>query len=71
MAKTILKIKGMSCEHCVKTVTDCLSEQDGVEKVKVHLKKGEAKVIFDHLLQTSEKLSDIVTLAGYESSVLK
>lgn len=32
MAKTILKINGMSCEHCVKTVTDCLSEQEGVER---------------------------------------
>jgi copper chaperone len=39
--KTI-KIKGMSCSHCVKAVTAALQAVDGVDRVKVSLEKGEA-----------------------------
>ncbi len=39
--KTI-KISGMSCEHCVMAVTRALKSIDGIEDVRVNLKKGEA-----------------------------
>ena len=39
--KTI-KINGMSCDHCVMAVTKALNEIDGIENVRVDLKKGEA-----------------------------
>lgn len=35
MAKTRLEIRGMSCQHCVKTVTDALTTLEGVQRVKV------------------------------------
>ena len=35
--KTI-KIKGMSCQHCVMEVTKALNAIDGIENVKVDLK---------------------------------
>ena len=37
-----VKIKGMSCNHCVVAVTKALNEIDGVTDVKVDLTKGEA-----------------------------
>jgi len=37
-----VKIKGMSCQHCVASVTKALSELPGVSNVKVDLAKGEA-----------------------------
>jgi copper chaperone len=37
-----VKIKGMSCSHCVMAVTKALSGIEGVENVKVDLAKGEA-----------------------------
>ena len=37
-----VKIKGMSCQHCVAAVTKALSELPGVSNVKVDLGKGEA-----------------------------
>ncbi|MCE5336985.1 MAG: heavy-metal-associated domain-containing protein [Desulfobacteraceae bacterium] len=37
-----VKIKGMSCQHCVKAVTKALEEIEGVSEVKVDLAKGEA-----------------------------
>jgi copper chaperone len=62
--KTI-KVKGMSCEHCVMAVTKALSGIDGIKNVKVSLKKGEAT--FDETGTVDmgivrEKIED----AGYE-----
>lgn len=39
--KTI-KVKGMSCAHCVKAVTSALEAIDGVGHVQVSLERGEA-----------------------------
>jgi copper chaperone len=62
--KTI-KIKGMSCDHCVMAVTRVLAGIDGIENVTVSLKKGEAT--FDETGPVDmgivrEKIED----AGYE-----
>jgi copper chaperone len=35
-----IKIKGMSCQHCVMAVTKALSAVDGIKDVKVDLKSG-------------------------------
>ena len=37
-----VKIKGMSCNHCVMSVQKALNEIDGTRDVKVDLDKGEA-----------------------------
>jgi len=39
--KTI-KVKGMSCNHCVMAVTKALNAVDGIENVHVSLETGEA-----------------------------
>jgi copper chaperone len=39
-----LKIEGMTCEHCVSSVTRALRESRGVDSALVDLKKGEAVV---------------------------
>ena len=38
------KIDGMSCQHCVQTVTDTLSALPGIDHVNVNLKKGQASM---------------------------
>jgi len=42
---TTIKIKGMSCNHCVMAVTKALNEIDGIKNVKVDLAKGEASFV--------------------------
>ena len=37
-----IKIKGMSCQHCVMAVTKALGALDGIKDVKVDLKGGVA-----------------------------
>ncbi|MEA3412955.1 MAG: cation transporter [Pseudomonadota bacterium] len=62
-----LRIAGMSCGHCVKRVTDALSEVPGVERVRsVDLGSGEAIVEGPANL---EALLAAVTSAGYEASL--
>ncbi|MBC8466848.1 MAG: heavy-metal-associated domain-containing protein [Deltaproteobacteria bacterium] len=39
---TTVKIKGMSCNHCVMAVQKALGEIDGAKDVKVDLEKNEA-----------------------------
>ena len=66
MKKTKLKISGMSCQHCVKTVTDALTELEGVQRAKVNLRKGEAVVRFDELHITPTNLKAAIIEAGFE-----
>jgi len=37
-----IKIKGMSCNHCVMAATKALNEVDGISNISVDLEKGEA-----------------------------
>ena len=67
MEKTKLKIGGMSCQHCVKTVTDALIALEGVQRAKVNLRKGEAVVRFDELYVNPVNLRDAITQAGFEA----
>lgn len=65
--KTTLKVDGMSCEHCVRNVTEALEELDGVKKAKVNLKKGLAKLKYDPDKVTGDDLIKAVESAGYEA----
>ncbi len=60
----VLDIKGMSCEHCSGSVTQALKKIDGVESVKVDLKKGKAYV--EGEVTDIEKLKQAVRDAGYD-----
>jgi copper chaperone len=37
-----IKIKGMTCQHCVMAVTKALGGIEGIQDVRVDLAKGEA-----------------------------
>ncbi|MDR0862636.1 MAG: copper ion binding protein [Oscillospiraceae bacterium] len=47
MTKTVIKVGGMTCKHCVKAVTDAVGAVPGVEKVKVSLRANTATVQYD------------------------
>jgi copper ion binding protein len=64
--KTMLKIEGMSCDHCVKHVTQALEELPGVASVIVSLKDKSAQVEHGDRV-TPESLKAAVTEAGYEA----
>jgi copper chaperone len=62
---TVLKVKGMSCNHCVMSVTKALGKIEGIQNVKVDLPKGE--VSFDNTKALEpEKVERAITDAGFE-----
>jgi copper chaperone CopZ len=63
---TTLKIEGMSCEHCVKHVTQALEGVGGVSSAKVSLKDKSARVEHGEGVGL-ESLKAAVAEAGYEA----
>lgn len=65
---TTINITGMTCGHCVSSVTEELTEIDGVENVEVNLNKGGASstVITSSRELSSDEINDAVTEAGYQ-----
>jgi copper chaperone len=62
---TLLKVKGMSCQHCVMSVTKALSQLDGVKNVQVDLAKGEVR--FDNTKEiASNRIQKAISDAGYQ-----
>ncbi|HHW4949868.1 TPA: heavy-metal-associated domain-containing protein [Streptococcus suis] len=61
--KQILKLKNLSCQNCVKHVTNRLLDLDGVEEVKIQLDQQlaevETSVAYD-LEQYQEVLDDTI-----------
>ena len=62
---TTIKIKGMTCRHCVMAVTKALGGIDGIRDVKVDLEKGEASFAEDHPVDRALIREGIVK-AGFE-----
>ncbi len=57
------QVKGMTCGHCVKAVTNALKEVDAEAEVNIDLEKGRVQV---SSTAPAEKLSAAITDAGYE-----
>jgi len=63
METKILKITGMSCDHCIKTVENELHEA-GFENVTVKI--GSAKVEFDGSAEKKNIIESIIEDSGYK-----
>ena len=62
---SILKVKGMSCQHCVMSVTKALCQLEGIKNVQVDLAKGEVR--FDNSKGiASNRIEKAISDAGYE-----
>jgi len=62
---TSIKIKGMSCQHCVMAATKALATLDGVKDVHVDLKTGVAT--YEEVKAADPKaVAAAIKKAGYE-----
>jgi copper ion binding protein len=57
-------VQGMTCDHCVASVTEEVSEVAGVERVDVELTSGRMVVAGERF--TEQQISAAVEEAGYE-----
>ena len=65
MERLGMKIRGMSCGHCVGAVTGALKKVDGVtvDEVKV----GSATMSYDPARTSRAAIAQAITNAGYEA----
>jgi copper chaperone len=62
---SVIKVKGMSCQHCVMSVTKALNQLDGIQNIQVDLQKGEVR--FDNTKEVaSNRIEKTIKDAGYE-----
>ncbi|WP_293762432.1 heavy metal-associated domain-containing protein [uncultured Aquitalea sp.] len=66
MTELIMKIDGMTCGGCVKSVTGILSTMAGVESADVSLEQKQAVVRFDAAVVSAEELAAAVEDAGFD-----
>lgn len=65
MATAMLKVSGMSCEHCAATVTRALESVEGVERARVDLEAGRATIEYREGSTTPRSLAGAVMDEGY------
>jgi copper ion binding protein len=70
MAKTKIEIKveGMTCQGCVRSIEKKLSTVDGVEYAHVNLGSGKAVVEYDDTRVDPSKLISAVDEIGFHAS---
>ena len=61
--KKEITIDGMHCEHCAAKVENALSSLEGVEKVKVKLAKGLAKINCENV--SDDAIKEAVSAVGF------
>lgn len=63
---TTIKIKGMSCQHCVSSVTKALESIEGVSDVSVNLEASEATYTAEPSI-TTETIKEAINKTGFEA----
>lgn len=61
-----LKVEGMDCDGCVKSVTRMLSGVPGVQSVDVSLAEARARVTYDPARTTVPDMKKAVVRAGFK-----
>lgn len=66
MTQTHLAVSGMTCDHCVRHVTEAISNVAGVNSVNVKLAEGIAVIESDSAFNL-EAVKEAVVAAGYSA----
>lgn len=64
MSEATLKVKGMSCHHCVMSVRKAIGMLDGVKESDVEV--GRAKVVYDENKVSVQDIEKTISKLGYE-----
>jgi len=65
----IIKISGMSCQHCVQSIENALQQSDGVDKVLVDLNEEKAYIEYDPSIINVDNLLQVIKDTGYEGTL--
>lgn len=62
----IFQVKGMSCAHCEKHVSDAVRKIQGVKSCKANAAEGTVSVSLKPGVSAAEAIKAAITEAGYE-----
>ncbi|KAK4512337.1 uncharacterized protein ATC70_003035 [Mucor velutinosus] len=66
---TRLPVQGMTCQSCVRAITNAVSELDGVDAVHVDLEAAAATITHDALLLTFTDLKNCIEDCGFDVEI--
>jgi copper chaperone len=61
-----IHVDGMTCGHCVETVTQAVNSLDGIRQVSVDLDKKQVSVDFDESQTDSDAIASKIIEVGFE-----
>jgi copper chaperone len=68
METTVIKVGGMKCGGCVKSVTNVLQDLQGVVRADVSLEQGQASVEYDPGQVGLDAMKAAIADAGFEAA---
>ena len=66
MINKVIKVDGMSCDHCKNTIESALAKIKGVRTAEVDLDKNEVRVDYNDELVSTKDLHDTIEDQGYD-----
>lgn len=66
MVQVVLRVEGMSCEHCEKAVKGAVSALDGVSHVEVSLPDKRVTVDYDEAKADEAQMKEAIEDQGYD-----
>ncbi len=61
-----IHVEGMTCDHCVETVTKAVHSLAGISQVSVDLEKDQVSVDFDENRTDLDAISSKIVEVGFE-----
>ena len=71
MINKVIKVDGMSCDHCKNTIESALAKINGVRTAEVDLDKNEVRVDYNDELVSTKDLHDAIEDQGYDVKRIK
>ena len=66
MANQTLNVEGMTCDHCVQTIKEAVSNLVGISRVEVDLENKQVAVEYDKALVKLDSITDKIVEIGFE-----
>ncbi len=66
MINEVLKVEGMTCDHCRMTVTNAVSALKGVSELGVSLEEKTVSVSYDEAQVSLDTIKEAIDSRGYE-----
>lgn len=66
MINKVIKVDGMSCDHCKNTIESALAKINDVRTAELDLDKNEVRVDYNDELVSTKDLHDTIEDQGYD-----